>query len=474
MVGLKKEYEVVIGIEVHTQLATNSKMFCRCRIDTNAIPNTNVCPICLGLPGVLPQTNDTAIKLGIKAALALGCKVNLHSRWARKHYFSPDLSKGYQITQYDYPLAEHGELKLPGFNKKVRIRRIHLEEDAGKLTHLADQSLVDFNRCGVALAEIVTEPDITSAAEADAYLKELRLILRTLGVSDAEMEKGHFRCEPNISVRLKGQKKLGVRSEIKNLNSFKAVREGIEKAVANQIECLRAGKQIIQTTYLWDEKTRSLKPMRIKETAADYRYFPEPDLPPLILDKSEIENIASNLPELPAEKRDRMVKTGLTKQDAEVLSSEPPWETYFSALINSGVSVKEASTWLMNEARGYMLERKQTISQFKVEAKEMANLISMLREGKLTRPAAKSVLAAMADSGKPAALLVEEMDLETVSDSSTIDAAAKKIIKSNPEPVQKYRNGKTGVIGFLLGQCMKELKGKGDPNVVRKALEKFL
>ncbi len=314
-----KDYEIIIGLEVHAQLATSSKMFCRCEVDVDAAPNTKVCPICLGLPGILPQTNDQAIKLGIRAALALGCKINLESRWARKHYFSPDLPKGYQITQYERPLATGGALELPGMDKKVRIRRLHLEEDAGKLIHSSRETLVDFNRCGVPLAEIVTEPDISSVEEADVYLKELRLILRTLGVSEAEMERGHFRCEPNISVRPRGQEKLGVRSEIKNLNSFKAVREGIQRAVKDQIEWLEQGEKIVQTTYLWDEKNRELKPMRAKETAADYRYFPEPDLPPLILAGSEIAEIKSTLPDLPAVKRKKLIEAGLSEQDAEVL-----------------------------------------------------------------------------------------------------------------------------------------------------------
>lgn len=469
-----KKYEVIIGIEVHVQLATSSKMFCRCKVDTDAEPNTRVCPICLGLPGVLPQTNDQAITLGIKAALALGCKVNLESRWARKHYFSPDLPKGYQITQYQYPLATGGALELPGLDKKIRIRRLHLEEDAGKLTHSSRETLVDFNRCGVPLAEIVSEPDIRSAEEADSYLKELRLILRTLGVSDAEMERGHFRCEPNISVRLKGEEELGVRSEIKNLNSFKAVREGIERAVADQIQWLEEGKDIVQTTYLWDEKARELKPMRAKETAADYRYFPEPDLPPLILKKAEIAEIKRGLPELPAIKRQRLVEAGLQEQDAEVLIAEPRWEVYFTGLLNAGASVKEASTWLLNEARGLMTERKESLAEFKVPVEEMSALISLLREGKLTRPAAKDLLAAMADKGKGAKELMEELDLGGVSDENLLKETASKVIRENPDVCERYHKGKTGVLGFLVGQCMAKLRGKADPNVLRETLLKLL
>lgn len=467
-------YEVVIGIEVHTQLATSSKMFCRCEVDVDAAPNTRVCPICLGLPGILPQTNDEAIRLGIKAALALGCKVNLESRWARKHYFSPDLPKGYQITQYQYPLAEHGELELPGLGKKVRIRRVHLEEDAGKLTHSLKETLVDFNRCGVPLAEIVSEPDIRSAKEADAYLKELRLVLRTLGVSDAEMERGHFRCEPNISVRPAGQEKLGVRSEIKNLNSFKAVREGIERAAADQIVWLEAGKDIVQTTYLWDEKTRELRPMRVKETAADYRYFPEPDLPPLIVMAAEIEEIERCVPELPAAKRKRLADVGLSGQDVELLVDEPEWEKYFHGLLDKGVEVKEASTWLLNEARGVTAERKESLADFKVCVEEMASLIVLLREGKLTRPAAKELFAAMADSGKGTKELMAEMDLGAVADEGILVEVARKVIDANPDVCERFRNGKQGVIGFLVGQCMSQLRGKADPNACRQALEKLL
>lgn len=489
-------YEVVIGLEVHTQLATSSKMFCRCAVDVDAQPNSKVCPICLGLPGVLPQTNDAAVRLGIRAAIALGCTVNLESRWARKHYFSPDLPKGYQITQYEYPLAEQGLLELPGTRKKVRIRRIHLEEDAGKLTHSARETLVDFNRCGVPLAEIVSEPDITSAEEADAYLKELRLVLRTLGVSDAEMERGHFRCEPNISVRPRGQAELGVRSEIKNLNSFKAVREGIERAIRDQIEWLEAGSEIVQTTYLWEEKARELRPMRVKETAADYRYFPEPDLPPLIVEEKEVEytkrEISRAMPDYllkPVsevsvsasvqittfeEIREGMLRKGLKPQDVELLLAEPEWGRYFSSLLNEGVEVQEASTWLLNEARGILAERKENLGEFRVPPPEMALLIKMLREGKLTRPAAKELLEAMAASGKGAEVLVKEMDLGAVSDAGLLQKIVRKVVEENPEPVQKYRNGKQGVIGFLLGQCMAELKGKADPNAVRETIEKFL
>lgn len=469
-----KEYEIIIGLEAHAQLATRSKMFCRCEVDVNAAPNTRVCPICLGLPGVLPQTNDEAIKLGIRAALALGCSVNLESRWARKHYFSPDLPKGYQITQYEHPLAEHGELELPGMDKKVRIRRLHLEEDAGKLVHSSRETLVDFNRCGVPLAEIVSEPDIRSVEEADAYLKELRLILMTLDVSDAEMERGHFRCEPNISVRPKGQAELGVRSEIKNLNSFKAVREGIERAVGDQIEWLKQGKEIVQTTYLWDERTRELRPMRAKETAADYRYFPEPDLPPLILQESEIAGIKASLPLLPAAKRKRLIEAGLSEQDAEVLVAEPDWEVYFTGLLDAGVEIKEASTWLLNEARGILAERKETLSEFKVPASQMAALIGFLREGKLTRPAAKELLTAMAQQGRSAAELMEELDLSTVSDEGVLEDTARKVIEENPDACERYHKGKTNVIGFLLGRCMAKLRGKADPKAVREMLLKLL
>jgi len=469
-----KDYEIIIGLEVHAQLATRSKMFCRCEVDVDAAPNTKVCPICLGLPGILPQTNDQAIKLGIRAALALGCKINLESRWARKHYFSPDLPKGYQITQYERPLATGGALELPGMNSNVRIRRLHLEEDAGKLIHSSRETLVDFNRCGVPLAEIVTEPDISSVKEADTYLKELRLVLRSLGVSDAEMERGHFRCEPNISVRPRGQEKLGVRSEIKNLNSFKAVREGIQRAVKDQIEWLEAGKEIVQTTYLWDEKLRELKPMRAKETAADYRYFPEPDLPPLILEEAEIDNIKSTLPLLPAVKRKKLIEAGLSEQDAEVLVAEPEWEDYFQKLLDASASIKEASTWLLNEARGIMAERKETLADFKVPVKELASLIKLLRDGKLTRPAAKDLLAAMADKGRGAAELMEELDLGSVSDEGLLEETARNVIEENPDVVERYHKGKTNVIGFLVGQCMKKLRGKADPNAVREILLKSL
>lgn len=469
-----KDYEIIIGLEVHAQLATRSKMFCRCEVDVDAAPNTKVCPICLGLPGILPQTNDQAIKLGIRAALALGCKINLESRWARKHYFSPDLPKGYQITQYERPLATGGALELPGMNSNVRIRRLHLEEDAGKLIHSSRETLVDFNRCGVPLAEIVTEPDISSVKEADTYLKELRLVLRSLGVSDAEMERGHFRCEPNISVRPRGQEKLGVRSEIKNLNSFKAVREGIQRAVKDQIEWLEAGKEIVQTTYLWDEKLRELKPMRAKETAADYRYFPEPDLPPLILEEAEIDNIKSTLPLLPAVKRKKLIEAGLSEQDAEVLVAEPEWEDYFQKLSDASASIKEASTWLLNEARGIMAERKETLADFKVPVEELASLIKLLRDGKLTRPAAKDLLAAMAEQGRGAAELMEELDLGSVSDEGLLEETARKVIEENPDVVDRYHKGKTGVLGFLVGQCMKKLRGKADPNAVREILLKSL
>ncbi|MBA7677911.1 Aspartyl/glutamyl-tRNA(Asn/Gln) amidotransferase subunit B [subsurface metagenome] len=472
-----KDYEIIIGLEVHAQLATSSKMFCRCEVDVDAAPNTKVCPICLGLPGILPQTNDQAIKLGIRAALALGCKINLESRWARKHYFSPDLPKGYQITQYERPLATGGALELPGMNSNVRIRRLHLEEDAGKLVHSSRETLVDFNRCGVPLAEIVTEPDISSVEEADVYLKELRLILRTLGVSDAEMERGHFRCEPNISVRPKGQEELGARSEIKNLNSFKAVREGIERAVKDQIEWLKQGKEIVQTTYLWDEKARELRPMRAKETSADYRYFPEPDLPPLILDKAEIEGIKASLPELPAAKRKRLLQKGLSKQDVEILLREPEWEERFTGLLNAGASIRQASTWLLVNVRGMLAERKQSLRDFRIEHEEFISLLRLIREGKVTAIAAKKLLLSLAEQGpegKGLNDLMKELDLEIVSDENLLEETAKKVIQANPEPVARYRNGKTGVIGFLVGQCMKELRGKADPKAVRGMLMRLL
>ncbi len=456
-----QEFKVKIGIEVHAQLSTDTKLFCRCSTK-DANPNENVCPVCLGLPGVLPVLNRKAVDYAIKASLALNCKIHNVSIFARKHYFYPDLPKGYQITQYDKPLATDGWIKIN--SKKIRIRRVHLEEDAGKLIHEIDKSYVDFNRCGVPLIEIVTEPDISSPEEAVLYLKKLQLILRYLKVSDADMEKGNFRCEPNVSVTI-GEEE-GVRTEIKNLNSFKAVKEAIQQAIARQKQMIERGESIKMQTMLWDEKKKKLIVMRKKEEEADYRYFPEPDLPPLLISQERIENIRKEIPELPDEKSKRFQEVYLLKkEDVNILIENPTLADFFEDTAKFYKNFSRLSHFIINDLIGLLKEKQKDFHTIHLLPQEMAELLKAEDERKITKMVIREFIRKKID-GKE----VNIKDILKEENGINIKEIVEEVIKSNPDIVEKFKKGKEGVLGFLIGETMKRLKGRGDPRKVKEEL----
>lgn len=466
-------HEVVIGLEVHAQLKTRTKIFCSCPVGYGGEPNTNVCPVCLGLPGVLPVLNDEVVKLAIRTGLALGCSIAPRSQFARKHYFYPDLPKGYQITQYLEPLAFDGWLDIPG--KRVKVRRCHIEEDAGKLIHAGASSMVDFNRCGVPLIEIVTEPDLRSAEEAEAYVNDLRRILQYLDVSDADMEKGHFRAELNISVRPVGSREFFTQTEVKNLNSVRALKGAIEYEAQRQIELHHRGEPVLKQTLLWDEKTGETAPMRSKETAEDYRYFPEPDLPPLVISPQEVEQIRVKLPELPAQRKERyVVKLGLSDYDASVITADPVYADYYEAILKAGADPKPAANWLTTEVAGVLNEQGIGITEFRVKPEAIGELIQLVRDGKVTGKAAKEVFAEMVASGGGPTAIVEAKGLGLVQDDALLSGLVDEVIATEPALVEKYKSGKTAVLSALVGAVMKKSRGRFPPQRVSELLAKKL
>ncbi len=462
-----KDYEVVIGLEVHIQLNTKTKLFCSCPVEFGEAPNTNVCPICLGFPGVLPVLNDAAVKLAIKSALALNCTINPLSTFARKHYFYPDLPKGYQITQYQQPLATDGFLEMKG--KKIRIRRLHLEEDAGKLIHTASHTLIDFNRCGIPLIEVVTEPDLTSPEETVEFLAELRSILRYLDVSSGDMEKGHLRCEPNISLKIGD--KLGIRRELKNLNSLKSVRDGLSYEIEWQRARLQSGEPIRQETLLWNEKERRTVPQRMKEEAEDYRYFPEPDLPPLLIKEEEIAEIKNTIPELPAQKRGRFIRDyNLSEKEAVILTREREIADYYEELVKFLPDYKLTASWVINEVARILNEENISIVHFKISPQSLSELLILLKESRITQRVAKDVFFKMAKEGRSAKEIVKEEGLEKVADISELAGIVKEVIINNPSVVESYKKGKETVLTFLIGQVMKRSKGRFPPELVKEKI----
>jgi aspartyl-tRNA(Asn)/glutamyl-tRNA(Gln) amidotransferase subunit B len=471
-------YEAVIGLEVHTHLLTQSKLFCGCSAAFGAGPNENVCPVCMGMPGVLPVLNRYAVELAIRAGLAAHCEIARESIFARKSYFYPDLPKGYQISQYELPLCKGGYIDLPGMSdasgpRRVRLVRIHMEEDAGKNIHESGGSLVDFNRSSVPLVEIVSEPDIRSAEEASAYLRELRGILRSVDASDGKMEEGALRCDVNISVRPKDTTAYGTRTEIKNLNSFRFVEKAIEYEVARQIETIAAGGRVLQETLLWDPVREETRPMRSKEFANDYRYFPEPDLPPLRVTGEWIEEIKSAMPELPAEKRARFIREiGLTEYEAGVLTEDREIGDYFETMLAAGLkNQKTAANWVMTEVLRVVNESGRPLSEAAPVASESGALLKLVEEATLSLNAAKTAFAAMCKSGKGAAAVVSELGLVQVSDEGAIAAAIDKVLATEPDKVAEYRAGRDKLYGFFVGQVMKAMGGKGNPKVLNEILK---
>ncbi len=468
------EFEPVIGLEIHVQMDTKTKMFCSCPVEFGAEPNSNVCPVCLGLPGSLPVINKRAVEFAIRAGLALNCQINTKSIFARKNYFYPDLPKGYQISQYEEPIAVNGWLEVGG--KRIRIRRLHIEEDAGKNIHEGSKTLVDLNRAGTPLMEIVTEPDIDSPQLAREFLEKLRNIMRYTGVSRADMEKGQLRCDINLSIRPKGSKEFGTRVEIKNVNSFRFVQKAIEAEMERQIKLVLSGQKVVQETRTFDPSTALTHPMRSKEEAEDYRYFPDPDLLPLVVPVEWIEEIKRTMPELPEERFQRFVKDySLDEYSARVLTDNKELGDFFEeALKHYSQEPKLVANWLLNDLLGNLSEVGKDIEDSPVSPKGLAELVRLIKEGTLSSKLAKEVLKEMVATGKDPNEVVEEKGLKQVSDEGQIRAFIEEVLKENPKEVERYRSGEEKVFGFLVGQVMKKAKGKANPQVVNKLLREML
>jgi aspartyl-tRNA(Asn)/glutamyl-tRNA(Gln) amidotransferase subunit B len=478
-------YEAVIGLECHAQLLTNSKLFCSCSTRFGDAPNMNTCPVCLGLPGALPVLNRVAVALAVRAALGLNCSVNPESQWARKNYFYPDLPKGYQISQYDRPLAQHGfiEISVNGTMKKIGVQRVHMEEDAGKSLHegFLDSSrytYLDFNRSGVPLIEIVSEPDIRSSAEANDYLKRLKEILEYLGVNDGNMEEGSLRCDANVSVRKVGEQKFGTRTELKNINSFRFVQKAIDFEIDRQIEVIEHGGRVVQETRLWNADEEHTVSMRSKEEAHDYRYFPEPDLPLLVFDHEVIRSIERTMPELPESRRNRFVKEyALSEYDAAILATTRALAEFFEETAKLSGQPKAAANWIMGDLLRFYKDDNadlKNLSDSPVKPKMLADMISLVEKGTISGKIAKTVMEEMYTTGKAPQAIIKEKGLVQISNVDEIEMIVSKVIEQNPKPVEQYRQGKTGNFGFFVGQVMKATGGRANPLTVNDVLKKRL
>jgi aspartyl-tRNA(Asn)/glutamyl-tRNA(Gln) amidotransferase subunit B len=476
------KYEPVIGLEVHVQLLTKTKIFCGCSTRFGDPPNTNVCPVCLGLPGTLPVLNKRAVEMGMRAALALNCAVHDHSRFARKNYFYPDLPKGYQISQYELPLATGGwlEIEFAGDRKRIGITRLHLEDDAAKNLHegfsqSATKSYMDYNRGGTPLAEIVSEPDMRTSGEAYAYLTTLRQIMLYTGVSDCNMEEGSLRCDANVSVRLRGAKEFGTKVEVKNLNSFRFLQKALDYEIERHIGALESGGRLFQETRLWNQAEGHTVSMRSKEKAHDYRYFPEPDLLPVHVSDTWREEVRRSLPELPEAKRARFVASfGITPYDAEVLTSTQALADYFESVVKAGAPGKAAANWMQTELLRFLKDSGKEIDASPVSPAALAELMKLVESAKITGAIGKKVFATMFQSGRGAAEIVAAEGLGAQVSDAAIEQAAREVIAKNPDNVAKFKSGNEGVFKFFVGQVMKATRGQASPQAVNDILRKLL
>jgi aspartyl-tRNA(Asn)/glutamyl-tRNA(Gln) amidotransferase subunit B len=473
------EFETVIGLEVHAQMLTDTKIFCNCSTKFGSAPNSHACPVCLGMPGVLPVLNKKVVEYGMKMALATNCTINPSNSFARKNYFYPDLPKGYQISQYAYPLAEHGYvfLDVNGESKKIGITRIHMEEDAGKLMHDENNpvSYVDLNRTGVPLIEIVSEPDMRSPEEAADYLKRLHEILVYLEICDGNMEEGSFRCDANVSIRPKGQEEFGTRAELKNMNSFRNVQRALEYEVKRQQYLVENGQKIVQETRLWDDAQGVTNPMRSKEEAHDYRYFPDPDLVPIIIDEAWVDKIRGELPELPLAKRERFVKEySIPAYDAGVLTADKALALYYEDVVKLCGKPKQASNWVMGDVLRFLNEEKRDIRQCPITAGALADMIKLIEEGTISGKMAKDIIEDMYKTGKPPQKIIEEKGLVQITDEGELAKTITAIMEANSQQLADYRGGKEKLFGFFVGQVMKATQGKANPQLVNDLLKKML
>ncbi len=473
------KYEAVIGLEVHAQMLTDTKVFCGCSTKFGSEPNTQTCEVCIGMPGVLPVLNKKALEFAIRTGLATHCTISSYSRFARKNYFYPDLPKGYQISQYERPICEHGfiEIVVDGEVRRIGITRIHMEEDAGKNIHEGggNYSLVDLNRAGVPLMEIVSEPDIRSPKEASEYMRKLRAILRYLGVCDGNMEQGSLRCDANVSVRPVGQKEFGTRAEVKNINSFRFVEKAVEYEIKRQTKVIEEGGAVIQETRLWDSAKGITESMRSKEEAHDYRYFPEPDLVPVIADRKWVDEIKAGLPELPDVRRGRFVaEYGIPEYDADLLTSEKAVAEWFEDAIKAGGQPKTVSNWTMGDLMRLLNEENKLIEECPLKPSQLADMLKLIDKGTISGKIAKAVFEEMYRSGRNAEEIVREKGLVQISDESAIEKLVDEVIAGHPKEAERFRSGDEKLLGFFVGQVMKATKGKANPQMLNELLKKKL